>query len=222
MTKVEAKNMMTHDQSTAIVIPRSMSSALPKQMTVKLKYYTPITLDAVGGGAAVNVFSASGCYDPDITGTGGQPRGLDQYFAFYAKGVVTSSKCTVKGFQTSNSDFSVSSCLVGCALLNTVTTYIAPKPYIEDPRCSWIQINQATFADQEAIMTYGAKSFFSYKDPIDESDLHFTSSINPTQQAFYHVWVGAINAVANPSQVFCQVLLEYNVTFFEPVALPSS
>lgn len=222
MTTSEARAMTTTDQSTAVVVPRSMANAVPKQMVVKLKYYSNLTLDAVAGGAAVNVFSANSGYDPDITGAGGQPRGLDQYFAFYAKAICTSSKITVKGSQTVDTNAGIGSALLGVCLMNKTATETNPKPYIEDPRCSWIQIAGLNSTDQEARLTYGAKSFFDYKDPIDESDMHFTNAVNASQQAYYHVFAGAITASANPGAVYVQAVIEYTFTFFEPVALASS
>lgn len=210
--------MVTEAQSTAVVPVRAMASALPKQMSVKLKYYTNLSLDPVAGGAAVNVFSANGGYDPDITGAGGQPRGLDQWFALYAKGIVTGSKITCKGLSTTAADVG----LVGVALQNKTAVETNPKPYIEDPRCSWFQYANTASYDQEARIAYGPRSFFDYKNPIDESDLHFTSSTNPTQQAYYHVWFGAVNAGSNPGPAVIQVVVEYTITFFEPVALASS
>lgn len=218
MTRDEARIAVTADQSTAVVIPRAMTAALPKQLSVKLRYYEYLSLDPVAGGVAVNVFSANGCYDPNITGAGHQPRGFDQYLALYSKGICTSSICTVKGLTTTLADVG----LAGVALLNQTGTYVAPQEYIEDPRCSWYQLANYATASDEARLTFGARSFFDYKDPIDESDLHFTTSVNPTQQAYYHVWFGAPNAGYNPGAVIVQVLIEYNVTFFEPKALSSS
>lgn len=209
---------VTSDQSTSVVIPRAMSAALPKQLSVKLRYYEYLSLDPVAGGAAVNVFSANGAYDPNITGGGHQPRGLDQYFALYAKGIVTSGTCLAKGMSTTAADVG----LIGIALLNTTSTYTNPTPYIEDPRCSWFQFANTVTTNDEARITFGSKSFFDYKNPIDESDLHFTNATNPTQQAYYHVWFGAPNAGYNPGAIIVQVLVEYNITFFEPVALSSS
>jgi len=216
-------SLLNTDQSTALVIPRAMSSALPKSMTVKLKYYEALSLNAVGGGTSVNVFSANGCYDPNITGTGHQPRGFDQYMAFYQKGCVTSSKVTVKGIITNNADATLSSGLLFVALSPTsVVAAHPPQFYLEDPRCSWVQLNATITADEEARLGFGARSFFNYKDPIDESDLHFNTSTNPTQQAYYHVGYGAINGTADPGPINLQVMIEYTAVFFEPVALASS
>lgn len=218
MTKEEAATLVTETQSTAVVPRYLMASALPRQTVVKLKYYSNLSLDPVAGGVAVNVFSANGCYDPDITGAGGQPRGLDQWFALYAKAIVTSSRIVAKGLSTTAADVG----LLGVTLMNKTATETNPKPYIEDPRCAWFQYANTASYDAEARLVFGCRSFFDYKNPIDESDLHFTSSGNPTQQAYYHVWFGAVNSGSNPGAAVVQVVIEYTVTFFEPVALASS
>lgn len=220
---IRAVSQVSTDQSTAVVVPRAMSSALPNSMTVKLKYYEALSLDAVGGGTAVNVFSANGCYDPNITGTGHQPRAFDQYMAFYQKGVCVASKITLKGIIANNTDALLSSGLLFVALSPTaVVAAHPPQFYLEDPRCSWVQLNATITADEETRLGFNARSFFSYKDPVDESDLHFNTSTNPTQQAYFHVGYGAINGTANPGAINIQVMIEYTVKFFEPVSLASS
>lgn len=208
----------TETQSTAVVPRYNMSSALPKSTTVKLKYFQQLTLNPVGGGVAVNVFSANGAYDPDITGAGGQPRGLDQWFALYTKGLVTSSKITVKGMSPTAIDIG----LVGVTLQNKTAVETTPKLYIEDPRCSWFQFANTASVDQEARLTFGAKSFFNVKDPIDDDTLQFSSVTNPPLSAYYHVWYGAPSSTYDSGAIVCQVVIEYNITFFQPVALGSS
>lgn len=217
MRPMESKVLST-DQSTVVALPRQMTQALPKQTTVKLRYYQPVGLDPVAGGAAVNIFSANGIFDPDVSGTGSQPLGLDQWFTFYNKAVVLASKCVIKGLSLTATDAH----LMGVNLRITTGSETNPKPYIEDPRCSWAQLANIDGGSTECVINYSAKGFFDVKDPIDNTDLHNTPAANAGQAAYYHVWAGAISTTANPGQLNVQVLIEYTVTFFEPKVLPVS
>jgi len=217
--RFSAANNVVENQSTSVVPRFNMASALPKQISVKLKYYQSVSLDpGVAGAVSVNVFSANGAYDPDITGSGGQPRGLDQWFALYAKGLVTSSRITVKGLSTTFVDCG----LLGVTLMNKAAAEITPKPYIEDPRTAWVQAANVQTSDQEARLSYGPKSFLNIKDPIDDDTLHFSSVSNAPKAAYYHVWFGPLSSTQNPGAFTTQVVIEYSITFFEPVALASS
>jgi len=50
---------------------------------ITFKYNDRIALDAAAGSIANYVFSATGMYDPDITGTGHQPLGFDQWLGLF-------------------------------------------------------------------------------------------------------------------------------------------
>lgn len=75
---------------------------------VKLKY-TPMAsgstpyraLSAIAGGYGEYSWHANSTYDPDLTGTGGQPTGHDQYYGFYGRGTVVASKIKVEFVNTS-------------------------------------------------------------------------------------------------------------------------
>ncbi len=59
-------------------------SILGNRLPIKFKYQTSGTLNpGVAGVAAIQVMTANGLYDPDITGVGHQPRGFDQIMALY-------------------------------------------------------------------------------------------------------------------------------------------
>ena len=56
---------------------------MPKTKVVRLKYVEFFSSNTGTAVPAVKYFSANGCYDPYISGTGHQPRGFDQWTAFY-------------------------------------------------------------------------------------------------------------------------------------------
>lgn len=65
------------------------------KLFVKLTYYDDVILSATNTATyAEYIFSQNSIYDPDITGTGHQPRGRDQYTALYENYLVHG--CTYK------------------------------------------------------------------------------------------------------------------------------
>ena len=61
-----------------------------------LKYYEAgINVTATTGLAGNHFFSANGCFDPNVTGTGHQPMGFDQMMLFYEQYTVVRSKISI-------------------------------------------------------------------------------------------------------------------------------
>ena len=66
----------------------------PNSIITKIRYGTYLTLTASAGARALNVFSANGVFDPDITGVGHQPMWSDNYSNIYNHYTVLGSKIT--------------------------------------------------------------------------------------------------------------------------------
>lgn len=205
-------------QTTAVSIPPSMSRALPKNITVKLRYYNNHTLNPLGGAAAAVLYRANSAYDPEFSVGGGQPMGLDQWFSLYTKAVVVGSKCTAKTVNSTGGE----QALFGVTLCNASAAELTCKPYIEQDRTSWSLICGPTSVDTEVTAKYGAKSFFSLKDIIEADDQTFTNGSDASAGAYFHVWLGSVSGTHDPAQHIVQVLVEYTITFYEPRQLPVS
>lgn len=69
--------------------PRISRQILPGRIQVKLPYFTsfPINVNEVATQAEYR-FSLTSAFDPEITGTGAQPRGFDQYSTLYSNYLV--------------------------------------------------------------------------------------------------------------------------------------
>uniref|UniRef100_UPI00404866D8 hypothetical protein n=1 Tax=Polynucleobacter sp. TaxID=2029855 RepID=UPI00404866D8 len=80
---------------------------LPQTLSATFVYADDISLNAGAGVADSWVFSANGLTDPNITGTGAQPRGFDEMMALYRTYLVTHAKITVwaENLDGSNSNF---------------------------------------------------------------------------------------------------------------------
>lgn len=67
----------------------------PNSLMRKLKYVDTVTINPASASRARHVFRSNGMYDPDVTGTGHQPRGFDEIMAAYYNFHVIASKITV-------------------------------------------------------------------------------------------------------------------------------
>ncbi len=62
---------------------RSNKAPLPNSFYTKLRYTDSLTVQHSFGNAGTYIFRANDCYDPDLTSTGHQPRGFDQFMSLY-------------------------------------------------------------------------------------------------------------------------------------------
>jgi hypothetical protein len=193
---------------------------LPARLHAKLKYVTYVNL-AGGVTPGVNVYSANGLYDPDITGTGHQPRGFDQLIALYDHYVVTKSECRVH-FVGNSTAVQVN----GVQLQSSSTTQSDYIDYAEQARCEF-SVAPFVFTSgglpepREHHMKYVASEFMGIPDPVTAGKLQGSVSANPSDQAFFHVFTQNIDGSTSSAQI-ALVLIEYEAIFIEPVPVASS
>jgi hypothetical protein len=192
---------------------------LPSRLHAKLKYVSPVTLTS-GVTPGVHVFSANGCYDPDITGTGHQPRGFDQLIALYDHYVVLKSQAKVEYMFTTGSSVS------GIQLQSSSVAQSDYIDYAEQARCDFAVAPRVitTGGVPEPLvhtMHFGAKEFMGIPDPITADKLQGTVSANPSDQAYYHIWMQSYDGSSAATQN-ALVIIEYDVVFIEPVPVASS
>ena len=76
---------------------------VPDRAIVHLKYTEDITR-APGASVDEYIFSGNGVFDPNVTGTGGQPAGYDQWCAFYGRYLVLGSTISIKAWDNSTTN----------------------------------------------------------------------------------------------------------------------
>ncbi len=178
---------------------------------VKLVYNQIVNLDAAANPAvAVHVFSANGIFDPDITLTGHQPRGFDEIIALFNHWVVLSS--TIKCI----SPASTSTISWGIALQSISTLQTTLVNYNEGRRQVHTCATDAAGPATRLQMTYSPRGFLSRSNPTADSQLKGSIAANPLEGAFYHVYTGHMNPGSNPGDVAIDVMITYDVLFFEP------
>lgn len=73
----------------------------PARLRCQLEYNETLNFASTAGALAGYTFGANCLFDPDISGTGHQPRGYDQISAMYFRYVVLGAKITIHGFPSS-------------------------------------------------------------------------------------------------------------------------
>jgi hypothetical protein len=192
---------------------------LPHKLKAHLKYVTYATL-AAGVTPGVNVYSANGCYDPDITGAGHQPRGFDQLIALYDHYVVTKSHIKAEFTNTSGS------CVCGIQLQSSSTAQSDYVDYAEQARCEfsiapYVITSGAVERTRVHTLPFAAQEFMGIPDPVTSTKLQGGVSANPTDQAFFHVFMQALDGSTGAANNVL-VSIEYEVVFIEPVPVASS
>jgi len=76
---------------------------LPDRYYVKLVYREQLNWTTASGNLGDNVYRGNSIFDPDLTGTGGQPMGTDQWANFYSFYTVLGSKIEVTSQQNGGS-----------------------------------------------------------------------------------------------------------------------
>lgn len=208
----EAEEVLTNEVATSMLIPTRLARIVPPKMRTKLRYNINVSLDPASGGLAAHLYRTNDGYDPDFSGVGAQPKGLDQFFAFYGKAVCKGSKITIKAVNATGGQ----SCQWGVSLRTTTTTELSPRGYVEDPNSVWAVGANVSTANQECTLAYTPYKIFGAKGDLkDDDELHFTSIVSPTKVAYYHVWVAAYGAFEVAAHSVLGVI-EYDFEFFEP------
>lgn len=209
--KRKKKNISTVGKYLGPLLPKVKSN---------LMYATTLDLNpAAGGLAAVHVFSANGLYDPDVSGTGHQPRGFDQLIALYDHYVVIAAKITWK-FGTTNASVYDQ---VACISVRDDTTTSSNMIDNTERAVSIFEIMPAGPSADTKSLSLGVNpnAFLGRSSPLADSQLKGSASSNPTEGCFFHCAVAPLQAV-DAATVNSYVVIEYTAMFIEPRAVGAS
>ena len=181
-----------------------------------------VTGAAVQGALGTHVFSANGCYDPNHTGVGTQPRGFDQLMALYDHYTVVGSTITCRfANQTATRPY------VGIAVRdsNNVVTAVTDLAEYGDKVMSLKALARAGGAEPgEASTSLSTKvdvaKFLGRRDAMSDPELKGDTSSNPSEQVFYHICAGDVSA-SSAVEVDVLVTVTYDVILHEP-KIPTS
>jgi hypothetical protein len=237
-TTRQPQNSVTGHSATNSGLP-SVGSVLlrrpaifPASARVRLVYYEPdINMTMPANGNAINyVYSANGCFDPNITGTGIQATGFDQMCLFYDQYTVVASEievnfspqcpaiCAISLKDDSSVDTS-SQKIVGNGLMRKAlyTGQSAIRPQANST-CNVRVPPLSLQCDVAAVL--GRPRGLGI---INDVTLSGTAAANPTEQQYYHIsaWQFAIDG-ATAKDVDFEVTIVFDVVFWEPKRLANS
>lgn len=194
---------------------KSLQAPTPNIRLAKLRYTEAIDVSAISD---VRVFSVNGLYDPYITGIGHQPRGFDQYMAFYSEYVVIGSKITIKGCN----DTATESVVLAISVEQSPTAKTTRQDYLETHD---VISRVVSSRDASGIFTLSKgcslKKKLGVNSMKDHTDGAGNESANPVEQQYFHIY---FNASDNSTLCYVKydVTIDYIVLFREPKAIAAS
>lgn len=194
---------------------------IPNKFATKLRYVESQREIGTGAGgiAGVHMFTCNGLYDPDITGTGHQPRGFDQFMSMYDHYTVIGAKIVVdycqKPTHTNAGNF-----ILGIACKDSPTPHTDPNDYYEARNVVTKYMPGQGSTTTPAVplrlsKTCSIKKFLGRSKVLADPELKGNSASNPTEQAYFHIFIGSGDN-ADETNISINVRIEYLVVFTEP------
>lgn len=190
--------------------------AFPKQMRSTLRYAdTPVIISTTGAYTEY-LYSCNGIYDPNISGTGHQPRYFDQMMEIYNHYTVVASKITVSFLAPLDGSCTFTIFRDDDTTTNVTTSYQA----IERKSCVYLAYETSNTPSGNVLRNKWDASATFTGDPLSRTDLQGTVSTNPTEQTYYVITVQNGNLTTSSYPLL--VTLDYDVVFDELKSIGSS
>lgn len=198
----------------------SLASLSPQTSIVGLRYCDSSYITSLTSGASTSYnFSANGLYDPNVSGTGHQPIGFDQYMQFYQHYTVLKSTITVQFYLL---EAAATSCVVGIALRDTTTALSDSNRVREVGNVIWKPLSPSTIGKTVSMSrTFDMKRFFSPTADSGDSQYRGNTSANPAEDAIFQVLVMANTSEVSPA-VYFNVTISYTAELSERKPLAQS
>lgn len=196
-------------------LSRSVRTPMPTKLRTKLKYCEQNTLNPGAGGTQANMtFSANGLYDPNITGSGHQPRGFDQIMEMYDHYVCVAS--SIKVWFANNDTYNPQ--LVSIVLQDNTTTSTDVINNLESGYRVYTALGSIGNGAAVKKLKYGCNlgKFLGRKNVLSDPELKGSTAANPTEGAYYVVSVAPLVSGVDSDYVALCAEIIYDVYFIEP------
>lgn len=219
--KQQRKKQKKRSRRLVLRSPSYVPSGLPTQRITKLRYCESISRTTTSGVMDRYMYRANGAYDPNLTGTGHQPFGYDQWAALFNHYTVIGSKITVRTIATVNS--TGVPLHTGIYLADgTSTPYTIYTQFQEAKKGSYRtmlgSIGEKAYRNTS---TFSARSFFGVKNVMDNQNLRALVTTDPSEEAYFHIWLQCAD-LAGTATVRHDVTIDYIIKFTEPKDIASS
>lgn len=200
--------------------------AFPETFTTSLKYVEVVEIDCEALGAPKKYeFRANSIYDPNLTGTGHQPIGRDQFAALYDHYTVIGSKMKATFYPKGDYSQNVSMFLGGMTT-DTTNTFTSVSEMLEQSNSKGnILTKLGTKASVVRNLKYSPRKMFKIgKGSIIGNDRITTQvGTNPTEDAIFQLFaVQPDGSSVDPIPIKVLVEIEYLVVFSERRPLAQS
>jgi len=176
-------------------------------------YYASGSFTTGASVAGTYVFSANGIFDPDITGTGGQPMGFDQMMIFYNHYTVVRSRIRLEVANLTTNVLTNA----GIAVRGSSTPTTVIEQLIETGDIAFVHLTYTGQAQSIGRLTrsVNAGQFQGINSVMDDPNMRGDSASNPTEQLYFHVscWNPYSATVGT---IGFEAVIEYDVVFHEP------
>lgn len=208
---------MSRNQATMAMYNGGVPRPLGRQIKAEHSYaVVNIQLNPGISGLASNyVFSVNGMFDPDITGVGTQPVGFDNMTGLFDHYTVIHSKIRVDFYSSDNATSVCCGVLVkdNASTSNNVMNLLCGESVssMVDPQNPTTMISKSV----------NVSKFLGRPNILSEDDCRGSSTSNPAEQAYYHVFAQP-NSTNDVSSLFCVVRIDYVAVWTEPLSLSNS
>jgi hypothetical protein len=204
-------------------------SIVPDTFRTELTYSDLAALGpSTGENLGTQVWSCGGLYDPDITGSGHQPLGFDQWMAFYNHYVVLSCRIEVSGFVqgVSQSDYTLGTVMIGVIPTGSSTAVTTADLFYELPYGAVGVAGTAGGMKPDVITNHlHIPEWFGVTETefIADDTHRGNSASNPSEDSFFEVGANRV-AYSDASSIVCmtRTRLIYEVVFLERKELSQS
>lgn len=207
LRKINTKHRRAIRKSAALDVSKPLRSKLTYGEQVNMVNHPP------QGVAEVYNFTANGLFDPNITGSGHQPRTFDQIMPFYDHYIVTGAKMVARFSHLEEHPIVVGIVQRDSASSGTLNV----EDILEYPKRKFI-----TLAAKDAGGSVGTISStmnvskFLGRKVMGDPHLKGTASANPTEQCYFQLFAWKPSGELWAGDIAVDITIEYSATFVEP------
>jgi len=177
-------------------------SLVPDQMRVVLKYNQVITMVNVAG-IGTHVFRLNSLFDPDLTGTGHQPLGFDQWATLYGEYQVMGSRIKVRAIPPDTNPVKLA---VFPSITSTVIGSVATAS--EQPYSKSVWINNINVTQNSPITSYISVKKLEGRN-IDSVNFIANTGTNPAATRFWQ-----LTCESNAGTAINDILFDVTITYY--------
>jgi hypothetical protein len=188
---------------------------------VRLPYYDSFNRGGAAGILTNYFFTANGLFDPNITGTGHQPMGFDDMMRYYEQYTVVRSKIQVMCENAAADAFRFGVALTPDTTLPVVGENVENGQMVMT-YCDAAGYNVGVGTSgriKELNLSCDVQKYFGRRDErslLDDTSLAGTAAANPSEQVYYSIQTWSYGGKAVTTASYCDVLIWYDVIFWEP------